>query len=185
MKVRTTALAVVLLVSACSGPVGSPPSPDATVDGCAGLVTSSAAPSGSPLAGIALRCAQGGATVELGGLRGPAVVNLWASWCSPCRDELPALERFAQRYAGEIAVIGVNTTDTNAGRQAIMEDFGLTFPVLRDDGALVRTAVRKTSLPVTLFVDGEGQVAYVYHDTALTEDTLTRLAEEHLGLEAG
>jgi len=169
---------LVLLLAACT------PAPETTAPPAPPCVSSGGTPGASPsLPDLALPCFDGSATVHLGQLRGPAVVNLWASWCAPCRQELPAVQRFAVRAAGQVAVIGVNTMDTRQGGDAIVEDFGLTFPVLVDEpGALLRQVAARQALPVTLFVDRDGRVAYTYQAEALDDATLTGLVARYLGV---
>ena len=107
----------------------------------------------------------GGGTVTLAELRGqPVVINLWASWCLPCRAEMPALQKLyaAHREAG-LVVLAVNTTyqDSETAAAAFVAEYGLTFPVPLDrTGAVSRTYLLR-GLPTTLFVDREGEVASV------------------------
>jgi thiol-disulfide isomerase/thioredoxin len=131
---------------------------------------------------VGLPCFDRGRIVYVGQLRGPAVVNLWASWCAPCRTELPAFQQYARRAAGLVTVVGVNTLDTRDAAASVVEDMGLTFPMLVDNRGTLLTALGKTALPVTVFVDRAGRVAYVYQDRALDDDSLDRLVEQHLGV---
>jgi thiol-disulfide isomerase/thioredoxin len=109
------------------------------------------------------------------------IVNLWASWCTPCRAELPAIQRYATTSG--VTVIGVDTGDTTAAATSVIDDLGLTFPVLSDTGRSLLAAVGRSALPVTLFVDAQGGLRYLYNEgTALTEETLAALATAHLGV---
>lgn len=148
-----------------------PPSPSAPPEVVAG---------GEPLPDLTLPCFTGGQPFRLAELRGPAIVNLWASWCTPCRDELPALQRYADRAAGRVHVLGVVTGDRPSAAAALADEFGLTFPALDDRDERVRTAIAAAGLPATLFVDRAGQVRYV-HRLPLDDAELDRLAAEHLG----
>jgi thiol-disulfide isomerase/thioredoxin len=135
---------------------------------------------GQRMPDVALPCFDGGGTVQLGQLRGPAVVNLWGSWCEPCRTELPAFERYARRAAGHVMVIGVDSADTPEGGGSIIKDMGLTFPNLFDDDSALATALGRFVLPITLFVDADGRIAFLYNGQALDDQTLARLVEQHL-----
>jgi thiol-disulfide isomerase/thioredoxin len=173
--------------AALTEPPGPPPS--GAAGAVAGQADRAAGGGGDPAVGrtlptLALPCAAGGADVDLAGLRGPAVVNLWASWCPPCRRELPVLQRFAERERGRVHVVGVVSNDDRSAAGALAEEFGLTFPHLYDrEGRLMR-ALARPGLPVTVFVDGSGRVRHVYAADALDQPTLDGLARRHLGLEA-
>ncbi|MGS2613014.1 TlpA family protein disulfide reductase [Micromonospora sp. LZ34] len=145
-----------------------------------------AAPAGSgagdPLPELTLNCFTGGAPVALRDVRGPAVVNVWASWCAPCRKELPAFQRLSERTTGQLQVLGVNSRDSRAGAQSIGEDFGVRFPVLIDQGEALQRALGRNAIPLTLFVDGQGRVRHVDASGALDDARLAALVRQHLGL---
>ncbi|MFD0819309.1 TlpA family protein disulfide reductase, partial [Micromonospora zhanjiangensis] len=150
-----------------SGAAGGPAG-----DAAAGTVTR--------LPDLRLPCFTGGAPVGLAELPGPAVINLWASWCPPCRKELPAFQRLAVRAGDRLHVLGVDTRDDRAAAESLATDFGLTYPTLFDPDERLRRALARTALPVTLFVDGQGRVRHVDNTGALTDDTLAALVERHL-----
>jgi thiol-disulfide isomerase/thioredoxin len=133
---------------------------------------------GEPLPDLTLPCFTGGEPFRLADLRGPAIVSLWASWCPPCREELPMLQRYADRT--DVHVVGVVTGDRPAAAASLAEDLGITFPALDDPDELVRTEFAAVGLPVTLFVDLAGRVRYV-HRAPLDEPTLAGLVTEHFG----
>jgi thiol-disulfide isomerase/thioredoxin len=125
----------------------------------------------------------GGHTVRLSALGRPAVVNLWASWCDPCRDELPAIQRFADRAGDRVLVLGVVTGDTRSAASDTAEDLGVRFPAVFDDGKSVLRGLGRTALPVTLFIDDTGRVRDVYASgTPLDEQSLDALVRDHLGV---
>lgn len=135
-----------------------------------------------PLPNVQLPCFTSGATVALVDLRGPAVINLWASWCHPCRKELPALQRLAEAVRGRVHVVGVNTRDQRESAQSLAADLGLTFPNLVDRDELLRTGLGRATLPITLFVDGQSRIRHVYDSGALDDATLAGLLQRHLGV---
>jgi cytochrome c biogenesis protein CcmG/thiol:disulfide interchange protein DsbE len=97
-------------------------------------------------------------TVE--SLRGkPAVVNFWASWCEPCREEAPHLQRFHERNRERVALVGVSYTDNAAGARRFIERYGWTFPNLSDPEGLAGAEYDLVGLPVTVVLDSEGRVA--------------------------
>lgn len=106
-----------------------------------------------------------GGKVTLSELRGkPVVINFWASWCPPCRAEMPALEK-AYRIYRELGVdmIGVNTTyqDSQKDAAAFVQEFGLSFPIALDQNGAVSKTYLITGLPTTLFIDSQGIIRKV------------------------
>lgn len=103
-----------------------------------------------------------GEQIQLSELRGePVVINFWASWCGPCRAEMPALQAVSERYqANGLTILGVNATAGDSVAKAI--DFvalnGLTFPILFDHENSVNAVYRVRSLPTTFFVDADGRI---------------------------
>jgi cytochrome c biogenesis protein CcmG, thiol:disulfide interchange protein DsbE len=194
---RLLAAAALLLAAtaACGGEPGA--KPDAEQDGeTTGVVspladceTLAVSPQAAPgvsgdvdrLPALTLPCFTGGAPVELSELAGPAVINLWASWCRPCRQELPVLQRYADQMDGRVQVVGVVTQDTRARAAAFAEGAGIAFPALYDRDGELLVAAGIFSLPVTLFVDGDGQIRHV-HNRELDEETLRRHADELVGV---
>jgi thiol-disulfide isomerase/thioredoxin len=107
----------------------------------------------------------GGEPVRLADLRGRVVVvNLWASWCAPCRAEMPALEALyaANRERG-LVVVGLNSTyqDDEAAALRFAADLGLTFPIVLDRDGAVSGRYRLRALPSTFFVDRAGVIRSV------------------------
>lgn len=140
----------------------------------------SAAPSRVP--DLSLSCLAGGAQVRLAELRRPAVVNLWASWCAPCRLEMPAIQRYAMRAGARVAVLGVDTGDTRTGASSVIQDLKITYPNLGDDRQLLLHELGRSGLPVTVFIDAQGGVRHVYSGPPLTDASLGDLVATQLGV---
>lgn len=105
-----------------------------------------------------------GAVLDVADLRGRVVVlNSWASWCAPCREEIPAFVDLAEvADPTEVAVVGLNVTDQPAAAKAFTEEFGMAYPSVVDaKGDLLRTipGVPPAALPSTVIVDREGRIA--------------------------
>jgi thiol-disulfide isomerase/thioredoxin len=190
-SLRVAVLALVLAAAGCSGSDEAPatPEPPAPFAGCAALTAPPPAAAsislpgeGKPLPEVALPCFTGGADVTVSAIRGPAVVNLWGSWCAPCREELPAFQRFADRAAGKVTVVGVDTRDSRSAASSLATDLGLTYPNLYDPSERLRIKLEVSALPATLFVDREGRVRHLYNSVALDDATLATLAAKHLGV---
>lgn len=165
------------VVSASPGS-GTQGSASATV----GAGATGAAASGPELPALTLACFTGGAPVALRDVTGPAVINVWASWCGPCRKELPAFQRLSERTTGQLQVVGVNTRDSRSGAQSIGEDFGVRFPMLVDQGDALQRELRRNAFPLTLFVDARGRIRHVDATGALDDAQLATLVRQHLGV---
>ncbi|MDM4721294.1 TlpA disulfide reductase family protein [Micromonospora sp. WMMA1363] len=137
---------------------------------------------GPPLPELTLTCFTGGAPIALRDVRGPAVINLWASWCAPCRTELPAFQRLSERAEGRLTVLGVNTRDTRSGAQSIGEDFGVRFPTLVDQGESLQRSLGRSAIPLTVLVDADGRVRHVDASGALDDARLAELVRRHLAV---
>lgn len=105
-----------------------------------------------------------GETIRLSDLRGNVVVvNFWASWCIPCREEAPVLENAWQEFK-ELGVIfiGVDYLDTEREALAFISEFGITYFNGPDTGTRIGQAYRVRGVPETFFIDGEGQIRDVF-----------------------
>jgi cytochrome c biogenesis protein CcmG/thiol:disulfide interchange protein DsbE len=102
-----------------------------------------------------------GRMVDLASLRGrPALVNFWASWCSPCRQEAPRLERLAEADR-RVHVLGVDWNDSASDARAFVQSLGLRYPILRDGSGAVGDRYGITGLPSTFVLDPQGRIATV------------------------
>jgi cytochrome c biogenesis protein CcmG, thiol:disulfide interchange protein DsbE len=102
--------------------------------------------------------------MSLADLRGKVVViNVWASWCKPCEQEAPELQKFWEAYqARELVLIGVDYVDTPTGAMTYMKKFKITFPNAPDlQSAISSTLNRKMGVPETYFIDRNGVLKYV------------------------
>jgi thiol-disulfide isomerase/thioredoxin len=93
-------------------------------------------------------------------LRGtPVVVNLWASWCGPCADEMPALVDAAARYGDRIRFLGVDTEDQRGAARTFMDDHGVSYASLFDPDGSVHDGLGFVGLPDTIFYAADGSIA--------------------------
>jgi len=89
----------------------------------------------------------------------PLIINIWASWCGPCRAEMGSLERLAQRYNGkEFNIIGISTDDYEDKAQSFIRQSGVTFENFLDHKLLVENMLGATTIPLTILVDADGRV---------------------------
>jgi peroxiredoxin len=123
------------------------------------------------LAGDALRAApdfnlpaRAGEAVSLSGLKGQVVlINFWASWCGPCRKEMPVLDQLYQRYKPlGFTLLGVNVEEDSAAAETWLKETPVSFPILFDRRNAVSKLYEVTAMPSTVLVDRRGQVRYLH-----------------------
>lgn len=115
---------------------------------------------GDPAPDASIEPLGGGKPVELAGYRGQWVlVNLWASWCLPCRDEAPDLERYSRAHRNDVTVVGVDTDDASSDALDFASEFGITYDLLHDGEGKLKDALGATGLPETILVDPDGNLS--------------------------
>lgn len=122
-----------------------------------------------------------GEEITLADLRGQVVVvNFWASWCIPCKDEAPVLQAAWERYRDQgVVILGVAYVDTPSASLEFIDEFGITYPNAPDAGTRVSEAYHITGVPETFIIDRDGQIAeFVY--AQVTESGLTRTLDRLL-----
>ncbi|MGH3417241.1 MAG: TlpA family protein disulfide reductase [Actinocrinis sp.] len=151
--------------TACSGshataPVSSAPRTSSiTLSRCTNADATAATRDGLP--GITLACLGNGPAVDVAGLAGPAVVNLWASWCYPCRQEMPLLERASEALGGKVRVVGVDTNDQAAQAIAFAEDTAHAgYEELSDPTGKLAISLHAQGLPFTVAIDRSGSLVW-------------------------
>ena len=132
---------------------------------------------------VELACLGGGRPVRLSELPGPAVVNLWASWCKPCRDELPLLARADRELGDRVRFVGIDVAD--AAPEAALRlahQSGVTFPQLADPDSSARAGLRVSGLPQTVFVDARGRMVHTERTPFRSYADVTAAIRRHLGV---
>ena len=101
-----------------------------------------------------------GSAAKLSSFRGkPLLINVWASWCGPCRVEMGSLERLYQRYGSKgFNVVGISTDDDQAAAAKFVRVSGVSFPNYIDRNLVLENMLGANRLPLTVLVDGEGRV---------------------------
>jgi cytochrome c biogenesis protein CcmG, thiol:disulfide interchange protein DsbE len=138
---------------------------------------------GGQMPDLSLPCLGGGPDVELRSAPPgrPTLVNVWASWCAPCADEVPELVAFRERAGDRVALVGVLTTDVVERGLAFSADFGMRWPSLVDDDGEVLRAF-PPGPPVTLFLDAQGRVVHTRSGAFRDLAEVERLVADHLGV---
>lgn len=148
------------------------------------LATASGANAPQPAPDFALP-AREGADVRLSELKGQVVmINFWATWCGPCRQEMPLLQQLQSKYEPlGFTLLGVNVENDSAAAQAWLKGVPVTFPILFDRKNEVAERFGVEGMPSTVFVDREGKVRYVHRgykpgDEAKYADMIRSLVKE-------
>lgn len=194
------ALGVAVLLSGCGAEPGGTPQfgggdePDADVAalveqaGDIGL-TDCPEPAAAPARGentlpeLELTCLTDGESVDLASLEGPVVINLWASWCEPCREELPLLARLDEETGGSVRVIGIDVADRAPDKALqLAADSGVTYPQLYDPDQLTRGPLGVQGLPQTVFVDEQGTMVATERTPYRSYAALLDDVDRHLGV---
>ena len=118
---------------------------------------------------------------ELDAVKGhPAVVNVWASWCGPCRTEMPALQRVALARGRDVAFIGVNLKDNREAARRFLSTVPLSYPSVEDPDGQIYNAYALAGAPSTVFYDAAGRKVFThqgpYTSTKDLEDDIDRYA---------
>lgn len=163
------ALVAVVAMSGCSA--GATPSaaeseaqssvavpPD--VAGCESFAANGDAVNGGEgLPALRLPCLVGGQDVSLDDLGDrPVLLNLWASWCAPCREEMPLLQVAYERNGDRVGFLGVITEDTRSAAASLLADLGVTYAHVVDQDKELLTELAVPGLPVTLAVAADGRI---------------------------
>lgn len=95
-----------------------------------------------------------GPPVTLAALKGkPVLIDFWASWCEPCREEAPEIAHLQRSLAGSAAIVGIDYTDREAGARAFIHKYGWTFPVLSDPDGIYGARYGFSGLPTAVVLD--------------------------------
>lgn len=161
---------------------------DTPVLACAGLDTPlKGAPAAAPAKGdklpdLSFECLGGGAPVKLSDLRGPLLLNVWASWCLPCADEIPYLTAAHQSLGDKVRFAGVALTDQDPDSKAWLSFHGVDWPSLADPKGAVRGPMKIPGPPVTLFVNSDGTITEVHYGAFTSARQVQDAIAEHLGV---
>jgi len=116
---------------------------------------------------------------------GPVLVNIWATWCPPCRAEMPALEQVYQDYQSEgFIILGVNATsqDSVESVNSFIQEYDLSFPILLDTTGDVESIYQSGALPTSYFIDGFGIIQDIVIGGPMSEALLRIRVEELLNI---
>jgi cytochrome c biogenesis protein CcmG, thiol:disulfide interchange protein DsbE len=187
-------LAAVVVLSGCTA--APPENPDGPAAAASGDVQGArtdldpcpeqpddAAADGGALPALAFDCL-GGGSLDLARAPGvPTVVNLWGSWCTPCRDELPVLQQFADAAGDQVRVVGVISKDGVPQAESFAADAGVTFPSAFDGEGELMAELGLNGLPYTAFLAADGRLVHSELGPVDSVDELRDLVAQHLGVQ--
>ncbi len=113
-----------------------------------------------------------GRTIKLSELRGKIVIlNFWATWCEPCKLEMPFFEELHKKGMANLEILGINFDEPASRVEEFVKEYSVQFPILLDPGAEIQKLFRVRGYPTTLIVDKDGIIRY-HHIGLITEDQL-------------
>ena len=180
------AASAIVLVG-CSGAADEPVGPAPATAAGSSLAScpeqpGTAAVGADRLPALSFDCPGGGA-LDLGRAPGvPMVVNLWGSWCAPCRQEMPILQQFADVAGDRVRMVGVISKDGLPQATSFAEDAGVTFPSAFDGNGELMAELGLNALPYTYFVDADGGLVHTEAGPVSSLEELQGLVAEHLGV---
>ncbi|WP_430335470.1 TlpA family protein disulfide reductase [Rhodococcus sp. ACT016] len=145
------------------------------------------APDGSVLKGITLECLGDGSRVDVGAAVAgkPVLLNIWAYWCGPCREELPYLQQYADRVGDAVTVMTVHTDSNEANGLARLAEYDVHLPGVQDGSARVQAAVGSPAvLPVSVLIRPDGTVAKILPQQFRSVDEIADAVQQYLGVAA-
>ena len=131
---------------------------------------------------VVLDCLDGTDGASVDSIKGPAIINVWGSWCGPCKEEMPILRSFYEKAQGKVLLIGVDVEEASIedGRKFV-ENYGITWPNLYDADGKSR-AYFGMGVPVTWFIATDGSVAYKHIGVLKSEIELISMTSKYLGV---
>ncbi len=129
----------------------------------------------------ALECLGEGTPIAVDAIVGPALVNVWGTWCAPCKKELPHFAHFLQKSDGSVQVIGIAVEEkSQAVVKKFIESHGMTWPVLYDKSGSTR-ATFGMGVPVTWFIDETGKVVHKKYGPFNSTEEVQLAVAKYLG----
>ncbi len=189
MRGALLVLGVLLAVQGCATssqteaapPSESPAAVDLRMDACP--AADGPAGDGDVLPELSFPCLAGSGDLTLGTAPGvPTVLNLWAPWCEPCRDELPLFDQLHTEAGEVVGVLGLVEKDTLASSLSYVSDAGLTFPSALDETGELLENQGINGLPVTFFLRADGSIAHREIGPIHSYEELRGLVAQHLGV---
>ena len=174
MKIISTLMISTLLLTSC-GTTTPKSVGNGKVISCSTIATDE-----NKTSGITLECLDGNSKVLLESIKGPAIINVWGSWCTPCREEMPYLRELAATEKVQIIGIDVEEKSMEAARKFVVEQ-GMTWPNLYDKDGSTKSSFGM-GVPITWYLNSKSEVAYKHIGVLKSKDQLFSEVEKYLGI---
>ena len=170
-------VAVLLLLAGCGQETSALPGNGVVVD-CSTIATVK-----TDHDSALLKCLDGNFTVDVGQIKGPALVNVWGSWCGPCKQEMPIFVDFYSKYKEKVSLIGISVEEADAqNARDFIKLHGMSWPNLNDPDGSTRETLGM-GVPVTLFIDAQGKVTYRKIGVVTSIEELEKDTKKYLGVQ--
>ncbi len=174
MKLISAALISILALTSCGSSTPTKVAKGEVIS-CTTIATDT-----SKTSGTTLSCLDGNSKVLLESITGPAVINVWGSWCIPCRQEMPFLRELAA--TGKVKIIGIDVEEANmeSARKFVIEQ-GMNWPNLYDADGSTKSSFGM-GVPVTWYLNSKSEVAYKHIGVLKSKNQLFSDVEKYLGI---
>jgi cytochrome c biogenesis protein CcmG/thiol:disulfide interchange protein DsbE len=170
-------VAASLLLVGCGQQTSALPGNGVVVD-CTAIATIETGNDAAPL-----KCLDDKSTVDIGEIKGPALVNVWGSWCGPCKDEMPIFVDFYSKYKEKVSLIGISVEESDVqNARDFVKLYGMSWPNLNDPDGSTRGTLGM-GVPITLFIDAQGKVVFRKIGVVTTIEELERDTQKYLGVQ--
>jgi len=174
---KIAAIAAALFLAGCSQSTTALPGDGIVVD-CSSIQSIETGKKAIPL-----NCLDEGSVIDLASIKGPALVNVWGSWCGPCKDEMPIFVDFYEKHRDVVSLIGISVEEANMqDPRDFVREYGITWPNLYDEDGSTR-ATLGMGVPITLFIDEKGEISYRKIGVVTTIEELEIETEKYLGVD--
>ena len=176
MKIFGSLIAATLLLTSCSASQAKITYTDGKVVNC----NSVKHVDGSE---IELLCLGDGSVIDLKSLRGPMMLNIWGSWCEPCKAEIPYLREFYDKYNDQVQLVGLDVEEPNKeAARPFIESHGFIWPSLFDPDGRTRSVIGM-GVPVTWFIDADGKIIHKKIGAFADFAEVEQLAQKYFNLQ--
>jgi cytochrome c biogenesis protein CcmG/thiol:disulfide interchange protein DsbE len=168
-----------LILSGCATEAMQPePSTSLTLEDCSAFENQTPV-ANSELPNVEVECLRGSQRINLSTLRGPLLIPIWASWCQPCKEEMPLVQEFRDKHGDVVEVLGLALLDESTQAEAGSLNWGVTLASIEDPDGVLRPALNIQAPPTTLFISRNGEIVFRKFGAVTSLAELETLAEQY------